>query len=214
MSQRRGDGADFEHGVFINCPFDEEYLPLLRPLLFTITVLGFDARLASLRSDSAEIRLEKIVGLIRRSRFSIHDISRLQAKRAGDFARFNLPFELGVDRGAQIFGGGKLRTKCCLMLERNPYDFHRALSDLAGVDIKSHRNEPTDLVRAVRDWFVETVGLRGVPSATQVWYRFTDFASDLYDARKSDGFSDADLNMMPVPEYLHFIRSWIAEHPK
>ncbi|MEO8623793.1 MAG: hypothetical protein ABI625_22120 [bacterium] len=208
MKRRGGDGASFEKSVFINCPFDEEYLPLLRPLVFTVTLFGFEPRLASLRSDSAEIRLEKIVALIGRSQYSIHDISRLRAKRAGDFARFNLPFELGVDRGAQLFGTGKLRSKCCLMLERNQYDFHRAISDLAGVDIKSHRNEPTDLVRAVRDWFVETVGLRGVPSATQVWYRFTDFASDFYDARKADGYSDVDLNMMPLPEYLDFIRSW------
>ncbi len=27
---------DFEKGVFINCPFDDEYRSLLRPLLFTI----------------------------------------------------------------------------------------------------------------------------------------------------------------------------------
>jgi len=27
---------DFDKNVFINCPFDQEYLSLLRPLLFTI----------------------------------------------------------------------------------------------------------------------------------------------------------------------------------
>lgn len=139
---------------------------------------------------------------------SIHDISRLQAKAAGDFSRFNLPFQLGMDRGAQLFGQTAMRTKCCLMLERNQHDFRRALSDLAGVDIKSHRDEPVEIVRAVRDWFVETVGLRRVASATQIWYRFTEFASDFYDARKADGYSDSDLNMMPVPEHLDFIRSW------
>ena len=26
----------FERNVFVNCPFDEAYYPLLRPLLFTI----------------------------------------------------------------------------------------------------------------------------------------------------------------------------------
>lgn len=211
MTARRSAKFGFEKSVFINCPFDPEYLSLLRPILFTVTSFGFDPRIASERSDSAEMRLDKIVRLIRSSRYSIHDISRLRAKEAGDFSRFNLPFELGLDRGAQLFGGGQLRSKRCLMLERDQYDFRRALSDLAGVDIKSHQDEPVDVVRAVRDWFVETVGLTRVASATQVWYRFTEFASDFYDARKADGYSDTDLNMMPVPEYIEFIRSWTDE---
>ena len=36
----------FDQNVFVNCPFDEEYLPLLRPLLFTIVYLGFRPRIA------------------------------------------------------------------------------------------------------------------------------------------------------------------------
>ena len=65
----------------------------------------------------------------------------------------------------------------------------------------------------VRDWLVETVGLRGVPSKTVIWYRFTHFADDFYDARKADGFSDDDLNMMPVAEYFGFIRDWVEKNP-
>ncbi|HEX7192775.1 MAG TPA: hypothetical protein VF381_14500 [Thermoanaerobaculia bacterium] len=64
------------------------------------------------------------------------------------------------------------------------------------------------IVRAIRDWFVETVGLRHIPSATRIWRRFTDFTSDFYDDRVADGFSDDDLNMMPVPEYIDFIQAW------
>ena len=149
--------------------------------------------------------------LIRSSKFSIHDISRLRAKEAGDFSRFNLPFELGVDRGAQLFGVGRMRSKCCLILERDQHEFRRALSDLAGIDIKSHQDQPVEVVRAVRNWFVETVGLQRVVNATQLWYRFNEFTSDFYDARMADGYSGADLNMMPVPEYLDFIRHWIAK---
>jgi len=37
------------------------------------------------------------------------------------------------------------------------------------------------------------------------------FASDFYDARKAGGFTDEDLNMMPVPEYIDFIRAWVAQ---
>lgn len=36
-----------------------------------------------------------------------------------------------------------------------------ALPDISGVDIKSHRNEPDEVVRVVRDWFVEADGRAG-----------------------------------------------------
>jgi hypothetical protein len=203
--------AEFESNVFINCPFDEQYYSLLRPLLFTIVYLGFNPRIASERSDSAENRIEKICSLICASKYSIHDLSRLKATQAREFYRMNVPFELGIDYGSRLFGSTPMREKKCLILGKERFEYMRALSDLSGVDIKSHKNEPVEIVRAVRDWFVETVGLRSVKSPTVIWYRFNDFTSDFYDARKKDGFTDEDLNMMPVPEYIDFIRVWVAE---
>lgn len=209
MKYRRPSSASFNQGVFINCPFDEGYFPLLRPLLFTILRLGFTPRIATERSDSGENRIDKIVELMEASRFSIHDISRLKSVAKGEYSRFNLPFELGVDRGAKLFGSIRMRRKCCLILESEPYDFKQALSDLSGVDIKSHHDDPLQIVRAVRNWFVETVGIRRVASPTVIWYGFTDFASEFFDDRKSRGFSDEDLNFMPVPEYIEAIRDWL-----
>ena len=205
---RRQD--EFTRNVFVNCPFDHDYLPLLRPLLFTIIYLGFVPRIASERSDSGESRIDKISTLVGQCRYSIHDLSRLRASEAGEFYRMNMPFELGIEYGSRLFGSERLRRKRCLVLEKEQHEFQKAISDLAGIDIKRHGNEPSEIVRAVRDWFVETVGLRRVHSASRIWYRFTDFASDFYDARVADGFSDDDLNMMPVPEYIDFIATWVA----
>lgn len=207
-----GVEADFESNIFINCPFDEDYLHLLRPLLFTIVYLGFNPRIASERSDSAENRLDKICGLIRNSKYSVHDLSRLRATRASEFYRMNMPFELGIEYGSRLFGPAPMDGKKCLILEAGRYDFMRALSDLSGSDIKSHANEPDEVVRAVRNWFVETVGLRRVESPRVIWYKFTDFADAFYGAREAEGFTDEDLNMMPVPEYIDFIRDWVAEN--
>ena len=206
--------AAFERNVFVNCPFDAEYVPLLRPLLFSILALGFEPRIATERSDSGENRIDKIVQLIRESRFSVHDISRVTATELGQFSRFNLPFELGIDRGAQLFGAMPLRRKRILVLEAARYDYQRAMSDFSGADIKHHKNEPALLVRAVRDWFVETVDVDDAPGATGLWYRFTDFASAFYDERKFAGFSDDELNFMPVPEYLRAIKKWLAKERK
>ena len=200
----------FSRSVFVNCPFDSEYLPLLRPLLFTIVYVGFVPRIGSERSDSGENRVDKICALIAACRYSIHDLSRLRAAEIGEFSRMNMPFELGIEYGCRVFGSDALRTKQCLVLEKEQHEFQKAISDLSGIDIKRHRNEPPEVVRAVRNWFVETVGLRGVHSATRIWYRFADFASDFYDKRVADGYADEDLEMMPVPEYIDFIRHWVG----
>jgi hypothetical protein len=202
--------GDFARNVFINCPFDDQYLKLLRPLLFTVISLGFTPRLASERSDSLEVRIEKICDLIRESRYTIHDLSRLRASEVGEFYRMNMPFELGIEYGCRRFGSGRLSEKRCLILEKDPHDFRKALSDLSGIDIRSHDDEPAHVVRAVRNWFRDTVGEKVQESPGAIWYRFTAFAAAFYDQRQSEGYSDDDLNMMPVSEYVDFIRHWLA----
>lgn len=207
MPRRRG----FRKNVFINCPFDEQYQALLRPLLFVILFLGYNPRIASERSDSIEMRLDKICDLIDESKFSIHDLSRVKSKEIGELYRMNMPFELGIEYGGRRFGDAAMHQKKCLILEGERYEIPKALSDLAGVDVKAHEGDPVKLVRAVRNWFVETVGERDVPSATVIWYEFGDFTTAFYDARKAEGYTDEDLNMMPVPEYIDFISGWIEK---
>ena len=202
--------AEFSRSVFVNCPFDGDYLPLLRPLLFTIIYLGFRPRIASERLDSGENRIDKICGFLRECQYGIHDLSRLRSSAAGELFRMNMPFELGVEYGSRVFGPAQLRTKRGLVLEKELHEFRKGISDLSGIDIKRHNNDPVEVVRAIRDWFVETVGLRGIPSASRIWNRFADFESDFYDARLADGFTDDDLNTMPIPEYIHFIQDWVA----
>jgi hypothetical protein len=201
--------GDFSKNVFINCPFDDQYLELLRPLLFTILFLGFRPRIASERLDSLESRIQKICGLIRESRYSIHDLSRLKASHVGEFYRMNMPFELGIEYGCRLFGAEPLPEKRCLILEKDPHEFRKALSDLSGIDILHHENEPTRVVQVVRNWLCGAARLSSVLGPTGIWYRFNDFTSDFYDKRKGKGFSHDDLNMMPVTEYIDFIARWL-----
>jgi hypothetical protein len=207
---------DFDTSVFVNCPFDEEYKSLLRPLLFTVIYLGQNPRISSERLDSAENRIDKICELIEESRYGIHDISRLRSDDAGQFYRLNMPFELGIDYGARRFGSESMSMKRCLILEEAPYDYKVALSDLSGADIKNHNNKPDEVVRAVRDWFYETVGLEEADYPLVIWYRFNDFTADLFDSRFVDGLSEEDvtedIERMPVSEYVDSVREWVLEN--
>lgn len=65
----------FERSVFVNCPFDEAFAPLLQAIAFCITDLGFFPRLAPENSDNAANRLDRIIELIRGSKYGIHDLS-------------------------------------------------------------------------------------------------------------------------------------------
>lgn len=103
--------ANFAKNVFVNCPFDPAYVTLLRPLLFTILYLGYVPRIASERLDSGEPRIDKIVELIRESKFSIHDLSRMQSSQEKEVYRLNMAFELGVDFGCRSFAEGDAKLK-------------------------------------------------------------------------------------------------------
>ena len=89
----------FASSVFVNCPFDADYLPLLHAMLFAIHDCGFIARVAVEDIGSNEMRIEKIVRIISESCYSIHDISRVEVSKS-KLPRFNMPFECGLAMGA------------------------------------------------------------------------------------------------------------------
>ena len=200
--------AGFDRNIFINCPFDDDYLPLLQPLLFTIIYFDYNPRIASESADSGEQRIDKICDLIDRSKYSIHDLSRLRSKTKKEFYRLNMPFELGIDYGCRRFATNHHRDKKFLILEKNRYDYAKALSDLSGVDIKTHEEKPGKIVRATRNW-ITTLASETIDSSSVVWEQFNLFIEDFYEKRKAENFSDDDIYEMPVSEFIGYIRKWI-----
>ena len=196
-----------EGNVFINCPFDEQYRALLRPLLFTLCYLNLTPRIASERFNSYENRMDKICELINVSDHSIHDISRCKSTQADEYFRMNMPFEFGIDYGYVRFN--QLDRKM-LVMEGERFDFQKTISDASGVDVKCHNNEPEDVIRCIRNWVIEADIVVSADSPTRIWYYFTDFTSSFYDQRLSEGFTNEDLNDMPTPEYIRAIQDWLG----
>ena len=87
----------FTDSVFINCPFDVEYAPIFEAIVFCILDCGFIPRCALEEADSGTFRLNKIQKIIRRSEYTIHDLSRVELSTDTRLPRFNMPFELGLD---------------------------------------------------------------------------------------------------------------------
>lgn len=201
----------YETNVFVNCPFDRQYVPLLRPLLFTVLYLGLCPRIAAERTDSGESRLDKIVELIRESKYSIHDLSRSEASAVGELYRLNMPFELGIDYGCRLFGRARHRDKVTLVLESQPHRYKAAISDLSGADIECHEDEPYKVFGVVRNW-LKNVSLPAAPGPARIQSAFTQFMTDDYEALTKEGFSSADIEALPVAELVERMRDWVAAH--
>ena len=93
----------YNDSVFINCPFDKKYQRMLRAMVFTVYRCGFYPITAMDEDNGLENRIDKITKLIRKCRYGIHDISRIELNING-YPRFNMPYELGIFYGARRFG--------------------------------------------------------------------------------------------------------------
>ncbi len=105
MDRKKGPGC--EDSVFVNCPFDEEYEELFDAVVFAVHDCGFVARCALEAFDSGEARIDKILAIIAKRKFGIHDISRTELSKNTRLPRFNMPLELGLFLGAKTFGRSK-----------------------------------------------------------------------------------------------------------
>ncbi len=201
--------ANFGRHVFINCPFDTEYSPILQAIFFCVIYLGFLPRIATESNDSGQMRLAKITSLIQDSKYSIHDLSRSQAQQAGEFYRLNMPFELGIDYGCREFGNPSQQGKRVLILEEKQRAYQAALSDLSGCDIQYHDANYEKAMRKVRNWLVSDAGADAVGTAKIVG-AYTAFQEWYYEKQLAAGFSEEDIQDYPTNELLAAMNEWIA----
>lgn len=127
--------------IFINCPFDDGYQELFYAIVFTALDCGFIPRCSKEINDSSKLRLRSIVEIIRKCKYGIHDLSRVELDKNCNLPRFNMPFELGIFYGAKAFGVDDQRRKNFIVLEKENYRYQKFISDLSGVDIQAHNNK-------------------------------------------------------------------------
>lgn len=195
----------FNKNVFINCPYDDAYLPLLKALIYTIKACGFNPRIALERFNSAEVRLEKIKQLIEESCYSVHDLSRIKAATAGEYFRLNMALELGMDIGCRDYHPDpSFRDKKLLVLENERFSVQKGLSDLSFGDCKSHEGSGEKLVKCVRDWFYET-GSKKLKPASAIWDDYNEFLTNLYVEKKAQDYTDEEIDHILVPEFIDWV---------
>jgi hypothetical protein len=198
----------FDTNVFINCPFDSDFKKILHPILFTIIYHGLKPRIATERIDSGEQRITKIIELIKDSKWSIHDLSRVQATSAGEMFRLNMPYELGIDVGCRTFGKGRLATKQYLVTASERFDYQKALSDIAGSDIAPHANDSLQALRVVRTWIDNVIGGEDGPQA--IWAAYEDFNAAMFDEMSDKGFDADDIENIQTAKLIKLMEDFVA----
>lgn len=197
-----------QSNVFINCPFDNYYFPLLKPLLFTLIYIDLKPQISE-TSDSGEVRLTKIQKLMSISKYSIHDLSRMEPLKSKDYPRFNMPFECGIDFGLRM-SDDKYQAKKFLILEKEQHRYQKVISDISGNDIKAHKNEPEQIVKVVRDWF------RAInpdtPRHKEIWLAFNEFEFDYEKILLEEEYDPKDINSLTFSDIIENMTAWVGKY--
>jgi len=140
-----------DRSVFINCPFDKDFKLSFDALVFSTICCGFIPRCAIESGSAALPRMDRIVNALCASKYSVHDLSRCRGEGDSNFARFNMPLELGIAM-AQSFSGDKQSKHDWLLLVPRGHAYKKFVSDLAGYDPTEHDGTLGTVVSSVMSW--------------------------------------------------------------
>ena len=197
----------YDRSVFINCPFSPDYQSIFRGILFCVFACGYRPRCALEVSDGSENRLSKIEAIIQQCRLGIHDISFMGLDGRTRLARMNMPFELGLFLGAKRFGVGSQGKKAAIVLDRAPYRYRAALSDISGQDICVHSGSAGRAIREVRDWLNSfDQAPKNIPGGHHIATRYNAFVRQLPVAAREQRLQVAELTYADI---CRAMESWL-----
>lgn len=168
---------------------------------------GYEVRCAMETLDAGEIRLAKILRLIKDCRFGIHDISRTELDPVNGLPRFNMPLELGLFLGASHFGQGSQRKKKTLVLDTERYRYQKFISDIAGQDIKAHGNDQERLISVVRDW-LNAEGTELLPGGKSICRLYRAFTQSMPPMLERLHLHESEISFV---DWSRLIRDWLKD---
>ena len=135
--------------VFLNVPYDEQFEELFLAYIAALSTLGLTPH-AAIEVPAGGSRLEKIYTLVSDCRYSVHDLSRAEAK--GFAPRFNMPFELGLAVATSLLLPNGAHQ--WFVFESEHRRVERTLSDLRGTDAYIHEGRPARVFGELCNAFV------------------------------------------------------------
>jgi hypothetical protein len=198
----------YEENVFINCPFDKDYLPIFDAILFCVHRCGFTLRCALENENTNVIRLHNIISLIKESKYAVHDLSWVTLDAYGNLPRFNMPLELGIFIGAQAFGDKKQCEKEYLVLESQQFRFKQFISDISGQDIKAHEDKTLKVIGHIRDW-LSNKQAKILPTATHIFEEYLQFQANQSQLLAQNKWERDELTFLDRSSLVAY---WVHNH--
>jgi len=140
--------------VFLNYPFDDGYQAIAEALNFAVVAGGLLPVCALDMTSPDRPRLDMLVEAISNCHYSAHDLSRSQGEGSDNFARMNMPLEMGLALYPALYS--QRHEHRCAFFVASPNDYKRFVSDLAGLDPQCHNGHDLTALSMMYDW------LRGV----------------------------------------------------
>jgi len=179
----------------------------MRAACFAILACGYAPRCALDYSDSGVVRFTEIVKMIAERDFSIHDISRVELDLDSRLPRFNMPLELDADLGLRLQGPIRQQRRKTLILDAEAHRYDKTLSDISGMDIEAHGDDPRRVIRHVRDWLnanrnPEAPLLPGAAAINDDHDAYLKIAPDIVAELRLDPHDE-----LPHGDYLHVVET-------
>ena len=167
-----------EHQVFLNYPFDDAFDCFANALHFAVIASGLIPVCAKDLSSPDRPRFEMLVDTIINCRHSIHDFSRLKGEGEQNFARLNMPLEMGMALFHAIQTQRTLHR--CAFFVAEPHEYQMAASDLAGLDPVLYDGDEFSLVGGVYEWLRDVIRnpLTTPLPTTNIKERYKDFKNE------------------------------------
>lgn len=170
--------------VFLNIPYDSGFENLFLAYIAAISAFGFTPR-ATLEIPFGQRRLDRILMLIRQSKYSVHDLSRVQLDRNSPRTpRFNMPFELGLTVALEKSAHPEHEWVVCESVLRR---INKSLSDLDGTDAYIHGGNIRGVFREMGNAFV---GTERQPTVTEMMQVYRVLRAQLKDILRQAGAED------------------------
>ena len=203
---------DYDISVFINCPYDSGYEPLLHGIIFALHHMHLKPKLALSTIDAGYLRLEKILSLIESCRYSIHDISRTELDPNHGLPRFNVAFELGLDLGCRSYAKRRHEEKTALILDVDRFRYRKFISDIAGLDIEEHNGSVARVITVIRNWLRHSSNtlLLIAPSGSTIYARYQAFQQALPEMC---GRVKLDIDDLSFADFSWAVYDWISKNP-
>jgi hypothetical protein len=175
--------------VFLNHPFDPDFETLAYAFQFAVVAANLLPVCALDTSFPDHPRLTMLVEAISNCAYSAHDLSRCKGEGAENFARMNMPIEMGMALYPALLT--QRQEHRCVFFVPKPHEYHHFASDLGGLDPRCHNNSDLTLVAEMYRWLTDvapSAHINQVP-VTKVQDKYQEFKRTLrmVAGSRSDG---------------------------